>query len=192
MSVINQVGNALSGSTGTGAFVGANTPTLITPVIGAASATSIAFTSTSGVIGTTTNDSAAAGSVGELISSVIVQGSAVSMDGSPDNVTSISLTAGDWDVWGNINFSGGAGTVVTSLLGAINTTSGAFPGNALISTVSISVAGATVFATVSPTVIPVMQRISVATTTTVYLVAQANFTVSTATAFGGIYARRRR
>jgi len=43
MTAINQVGNALTGSTGTGTFVGANTPTLITPVLGAATATSISF-----------------------------------------------------------------------------------------------------------------------------------------------------
>lgn len=34
MSTINQVGVGLSGSTGTGAFVGATSPTLVTPVLG--------------------------------------------------------------------------------------------------------------------------------------------------------------
>jgi len=34
MPVINQVGNALTGSTGTGAFVGATSPTITTPIIG--------------------------------------------------------------------------------------------------------------------------------------------------------------
>lgn len=43
MTTINSVGNGLSGSTGSGNFVGANTPTLITPVLGAATATSINF-----------------------------------------------------------------------------------------------------------------------------------------------------
>ena len=33
-AVINSVGNALTGITGSGAFVGANTPTLITPLLG--------------------------------------------------------------------------------------------------------------------------------------------------------------
>jgi hypothetical protein len=41
MPVINQVGNSLTGLTGTGTFVGANTPTLITPVLGAATGTSL-------------------------------------------------------------------------------------------------------------------------------------------------------
>lgn len=43
MAVLNQVGNSLTGLTGTGAFVGANTPTLITPALGVATATSINF-----------------------------------------------------------------------------------------------------------------------------------------------------
>lgn len=38
MPVVNQVGNALTGSTGTGAFVGQTSPTLITPDIGTPSA----------------------------------------------------------------------------------------------------------------------------------------------------------
>ncbi len=41
MPIINQVGNSLTGLTGTGTFVGANTPTLITPVLGAATGTSV-------------------------------------------------------------------------------------------------------------------------------------------------------
>ncbi len=41
MATVNQIGLGLSGSTGTGTFVGANTPTLITPVLGAATGTSV-------------------------------------------------------------------------------------------------------------------------------------------------------
>jgi len=43
MATNNAVNVGLSGSTGSGNFVGANTPTLITPVLGAATATSISF-----------------------------------------------------------------------------------------------------------------------------------------------------
>lgn len=41
MAAVNSVGNTLTGATGTGNFVGANTPTLITPVLGVATATSL-------------------------------------------------------------------------------------------------------------------------------------------------------
>ncbi len=43
MSTINSVGNGLTSQTGTGLFVGATSPTLVGPVLGAASATSINF-----------------------------------------------------------------------------------------------------------------------------------------------------
>lgn len=43
MATINAVGNGLSGVTGTGSFVGSTSPILVTPIIGAASATSINF-----------------------------------------------------------------------------------------------------------------------------------------------------
>ena len=43
MATNNQLNLGLSGSTGTGNFVGANTPTLITPVLGVSTATSINF-----------------------------------------------------------------------------------------------------------------------------------------------------
>ncbi len=41
MATTNAVGNSLTGSTGSGAFVGANSPTLVTPVLGAATGTSL-------------------------------------------------------------------------------------------------------------------------------------------------------
>ncbi len=43
MATNNNVNTPLSGNTGTGNFVGANTPTLITPVLGVATATSLGF-----------------------------------------------------------------------------------------------------------------------------------------------------
>ena len=62
MATRNQVDLGLSGSTGTGNFVGANTPTLITPVIGAATGTSL------NVSGNLTAGLGAGGSPGTLIS----------------------------------------------------------------------------------------------------------------------------
>ncbi len=43
MTVINQAGNTLTGASGSGNFTGVNTPTLITPILGVATATSINF-----------------------------------------------------------------------------------------------------------------------------------------------------
>ena len=194
MAVINQVGNALTGSTGSGAFVGANTPTLITPVIGAATGTSLAFSpTTGGIIGTTTNDSAGAGYVGEVISSSVVAGSAISLTTSTvANVTCISLTAGDWDVNGVVQISGtatamllcGCGVSITSATRALSSDtngSSAFDLTAgapsAVGDRVLSAAGA---------------RISLSATTTVYLVAQATFSGGTGIAWGRIVARRAR
>jgi hypothetical protein len=43
MATINSVDTSLSGQTGTGSFVGSTSPTLVTPALGAATATSVNF-----------------------------------------------------------------------------------------------------------------------------------------------------
>jgi len=152
---------------------------------------SITFSSTSGVIGTTTNDFAAAGSVGEIIQSVIASGSYVSLTtATATNLTSISLTAGDWDVWGNVSFIPAAITNVVQARSWISTTSATLPDASLYNGIE-NVAGGIVpgdnFGVIPPTL-----PIKLASTTTVYLSAISTFSVSTAAVCGGIYARRRR
>jgi len=189
MATNNAVNVGLAGSTGTGNFVGANTPTLITPVIGAATGTSLAFSpTTGGIIGTTTNDNAAAGKVGEFVSSVIADASAVSISSATNtNLTTISLTAGDWDVWGNVNF--GTVTVGSSFMAAwISSTSAALPDNSLFS--GLNSATGTI-GSQSGITAPLV-RFSLAGTTTIYISARINLTGGTANMCGGIYARRRR
>ncbi len=141
--------------------------------------------------GTSTNDNASAGQVGQIIQSVVGSGSAVSLSTSvAANVTSITLTPGDWDVWGQVAYLFGATTTVTFLGGATSTTS------ATLGSLAIQ-ASQLVFASFSTggtgmTITPPAQRISVNTNTTVYLVAQAAFGTSTLSAYGSITARRRR
>lgn len=190
MAVVNQVGNALTGSTGTGSFVGATSPTLVTPVLGAASATSLSFSSTSGIIGTTTNDNAAAGSVGELISSEIAFGSAIALTTlTPTNITSISLTAGDWDLWGNIYCATAGATNTTVVLGWLDATSATIPSTQFVGVMSYGAAG---LVNVDTAFVVPSRRYSLSATTTIYLSVYTAFTVSTLSGFGNIYARRRR
>ena len=189
MTTNNKLNVALSGQTGTVNFVGSTSPTLITPTIGAASATSLTFSSTTGVKGSTTNDSAAAGSVGELISSTVLVGSAVSLTlGGKSDVTSITLTAGDWDVFGTVCTTAGAGTLTSRVAGWISTTSATFPtapNNGAYTYRYISTgAGDNTFYDVGKC------RISASGNTIVYLTAACNFTVSTLAAYGFIGARR--
>ena len=155
---------------------------------------SVSFSSTSGIIGTTTNNNAAAGSQGEFISSVIPNSIAVSLtSGVAANVTSITLTAGDWDVWGNVNFNfGGTGTTNTVYIW-ISSTSATLPSlelyASLANNVATEFAPGNTYGGAAPSF-----RFSLAGTTTIYLGAEyVKFTsTATASASGGIYARRRR
>jgi len=139
--------------------------------------------------GTTTNDSASSGNVGEYVSSSIPIGSAVSVTNNvAANVTSISLTAGDWDVWGQVNSNITASAQITLTESYVTTTSAtrATPPNG----------GAYVFdqqaKTASTNVsYPVgMTRLSLSGTTTVYLGVFSLFNTSTNAYYGFIGARR--
>lgn len=153
-------------------------------------------TALSSVLGTNTNDDAAAGFVGELITSTVVVGSAVSLStGVAANITSISLTAGDWDVSGVADFNPAATTSIAGLTAGLGTTSATLLGQAggggvgtdpLVSLFQATeVPGANVVALGLPPV-----RVSLSATTTIYFVAKAAFTVSTLSVFGTIRARR--
>ncbi len=193
MATNNAVNTSLSGQTGTGNFVGANTPTLITPVIGVATGTSLNFgaSTTNGLIGITGATSAASGVVGEIISSAVVDSAVSLSNGIEANMTSISLTAGAWMVSGYIVFVGNTGTIATISVAAINTVSATLP-----STASPTIAGPTsrIDGTTSAggrQVLDISNAfINISSTTTVYLVARCNFSVSTLTAGGVIMAHR--
>lgn len=188
MATMNQVGVGLKGSTGSGSFVAANSPILVSPVIGGASATSLAFSSTSKVVGTTTNNNAASGSVGQLISAVVTAASPTSL--TNNNIASIAnivLTAGDWDVWGNFGIIGASGTSVSYMGGWLSSNGGSFSATNIIGSITFN--PAYVFGT-NVYVYPVLSLRVSATGATFRLVTLTNFTVSTLSGFGGIYARR--
>ena len=140
--------------------------------------------------GESSTGNATAGNVGEYVESVIASGSATSLTtATAKSVTSISLTAGDWDVAGNISFIAAAGTSFTFIQCSIsqtNNTQDATNGRSSMMSMAAVVPGAgTDFALAIQPV-----RLSLSGTTTVFIVAQAAFTVSTCTAFGMIRARR--
>lgn len=136
--------------------------------------------------GTTTNDNAASLMVGEFVSSAIASGSAVSLTtATAANITSISLTAGDWDVEGNVNFSASTATVTGTSAG-ISSTSATLPADG---TEAYSGVQVTLVSEVDSVTMP-RKRISIAGTTTVYLVGKSTFSAGTVTAFGSISARR--
>lgn len=168
--------SALTDETGTGSAVFGTSPNITTP----------------NIIGTAAGGNATAGSVGEYVSSVIQSGSAVSLTtGVATNLTSISLTAGDWDVWGTFMYTPAATTNITQLVGGISTTSATLTVSSSADRIGITSYGS---GGVVPTVFvgsPSTQtRINVSSTTTVYAVVNCTFTVSTLTAFGSLQARR--
>jgi hypothetical protein len=148
---------------------------------------------TGGIVGTTLADNAQAGSIGEVIQSAVIAISAIALtvSGTAYNVTSISLTAGDWDVFGTVGYAPAATTTITALSQSSNATTGAqaaFPNTSTDYTDATALApGAVNIIKNIPT-----RQFNVSVGTTVYLVATATFGTSTITAGGQITARRRR
>jgi hypothetical protein len=161
--------SALTDETGSGgAAVFATSPTITTP----------------NIIGITSGGNAAAGSVGEVISAT--SGSVALTTATAANLTSIALTAGDWDIEAGVIFSGTGTTQATELWSSINTVTAT---NVFLPGQCIRFRGQTL---TDPLLgFPVgSMRVSISGTTTYYLNAQANFTVSTLSAQGTIRARR--
>jgi hypothetical protein len=134
-----------------------------------------------GLVGVTTNSNAAAGNVGEAIAAVA--SSSVTLPASTQtNVTSVSLTPGDWDV---------AGEMWTTVAGAvdievgISTVSATLPGAVAVgsSRIKITATSTNPILGIGPT------RVSLASTTTVFLVGFSNVAGS---ATGKLEARRMR
>jgi hypothetical protein len=171
--------------TGSGAIVLANAPTFVT---GTVTAPSITFSSTSGIIGTTTNNNAAAGSVGEYVENIVAVTSVSLTSGTITNAATLSLTAGDWDLSGNIGFFGGSTTTPTFLKAWVSTSSSTDPGAPYYAN---QFPTGTPFATAPYEFTVPTLRVSLAAPATVYLSAQALFAISTCTCGGWVYARRR-
>jgi hypothetical protein len=138
--------------------------------------------------GTTTNDSASAGNIGEYVSSTVNSGSAVALTSSTSaNITSITLSAGDWDISGKVGFVPAATTTMTLLGGDINTTSAAAFNADTAITIAASLTGANGNAT---TMAIDTRRVSLSGSTTYYLNCIGIFATSTLKGYGIIRARR--
>lgn len=138
---------------------------------------------TPNITGVTNGSNSTGGSVGEYPAG---NASATSMTSvTPAQCAGVTLTAGDWDVWGNIQFSPAAGTTVAEVLSGINVGSVALPGaqNYQLIQGSLTTGGQQVIA--AP-----MQRVSISTSTNVYLIGYASFGISTMQCSGWIQARR--
>ncbi|CAM2158925.1 conserved membrane hypothetical protein [Paraburkholderia tropica] len=177
------LGTAATASTGTS---GATVPLLNAANTWSAAQTFSALitpSTTIGIKGTAAADSAQAGSIGEVLTG---QTSTTSMTSATTaNCASVSLTAGDWDVSGNIRYNPAGTTTIALLAAGIGTTSATLPGlgaqTQLVAT----------FTTGQPQYLPTpVVRVNAAATTTVYLVGSAGFGTNTMSCDGLIRARR--
>jgi len=152
-------------------------------------------TSAGQLLGTNTNDTANAGNVGELLQSKVLVASATALTtNTAKDVTTITLTAGDWDVWGWVGITGTTAVIdilTASLSTTLNTLSGADTGgNTQIVQSSAIIDPNIVDVIVATPMLPV--TVANGATTTYHLVTRARFGSGTASAYGWLQARRRR
>lgn len=138
--------------------------------------------------GTATNDNAAAGNVGEYVTTSTVTGVNLS-NNTVANITSITLSAGDWDISGMASLTVGGAATASFFEAQIDTTSASFgspveSGTAIVLQVSMSANFVEQIAL--PTV-----RASIAASTTFYLNVEATITAAS-TGGGRLRARRMR
>lgn len=138
--------------------------------------------------GVTSGAFKAAGTVGEIIQASVAQGSAVALVNTvAKTIMSVSLTAGNWNCWGELAFTAGATTTMTALIGGLNTTTNALPGTGtggmVYQTLPFTTGGTNVF--------PIGTSLFYsASPQTIYLIADAGFGTSTLSAFGNLICQR--
>lgn len=132
---------------------------------------------------------AATGVIGQPLDATAAAGSVSLTTATPANAVSLSLTAGDWEINGEAYFLGGATTTWNNINASIGSTSATF--NAALGKYAAQPLGGFVFGNSASFTLNIPNtRISVSTTTTYYLVAQASFGVSTLGVGGSLHARR--
>jgi hypothetical protein len=141
---------------------------------------------TPNIVGVTDASSAAAGSVGEYIESKIQEAGALTPSSNTAlTITSIALTAGDWNVWGigALKGTGTAGNLFVSISTSTNTLGTDVA--TLVSIPSVVVSNGICAIGIPPL------RVNIAAGATYYLVMQAGLgAVTTPLTFGYIAARR--
>lgn len=138
------------------------------------------------VPGIATNTNASAGEVGEIITATATTGTLSS--GTSTNVTSITLTAGDWDITAGYNAIGSSNPSVTDIWCSINT---ATPTNVNIAGQSFRIRGLTMTDPVASGALGPL-RVSIASSTTYYLNTAVTYTGGSFAVTGVLRARRMR
>lgn len=170
-----------------------------TGVIGVGSGTSLTLTQgisavtgafSSGLAGTATNDSAAAGQIGQQIITTVVRSAPVSVSSTVSiNIASVSLTAGDWDVTASICLGGA--TTGTAFAVGVTATTGTLPTSDNIGVTRADTASTSTINSDSCLTVANV-RVSLSGTTVYYAVVNATFSAGSGIGFGRLSARRMR
>lgn len=147
--------------------------------------------------GTNTNDSAAAGIIGEYITSSVSSSGAVVTVSSNVPVTVVStgatVTAGDWDVEGNVCYISATTTSFTVYKQGINTATNAFGALGTYTTSQFAAMVPLATTTSENCQLTPLTRVSLSGTSNVFMVVAPIFSVSgTITAYGFMRLRRAR
>lgn len=152
-----------------------------------------AGTSAFTIHGTNTNDNASTGYVGESVRSLVTRANGVTATTSSQwfNITTLSLTSGDWLVTGivTINANGGTITANTSSM-ALSTSSGNVTTDHVSGDNVIDYNGTTPSALTDGTVVCPNYRLSISGATTVYLKTIVGYSAGTPKGSGRISAVR--
>jgi hypothetical protein len=140
--------------------------------------------------GTTTNDNAGAGYIGEVVESYDTSAGNCASSGTYSDITSIELTAGDWTVYGQPIITYNLANFTGVIYGAVSLYSGNTTTDHVIGKNTMPIpfplstntyAGCTI-----------TYRVSLSGTATLYLKAAATYSTGTPQQFGSIWARRER
>lgn len=160
----------VSSVTGSGSFVLANSPTITTPSI----------------IGITNGSNVGAGFIGEFHTSGVITGVPMT-SGVATNITSLTLTAGIWQIWAGFSTVAAGSTVQTGVEACVSLVSGTL--DALGSDIQL-ISNVTQATGTGLTSFVGSTEINISATATFYLVGITSFTTSTLTAGGTLSARR--
>lgn len=151
---------------------------------------------TIGIAGTGAADNANAGRIGEFLTATVAAAASITMTTTVTaNIASINVTAGDWDVTGIVDFSLAGATVTDMRCGpsVATATLPTQPGGGGLGTDALVIFPAN-FVTITDTIVveSATVRVSVGSTTPLFLTAQATFSLGSVATFGTIRARRMR
>lgn len=144
-----------------------------------------------GILGTSTNDNATDGNIGEEVVAIQSTYTNFTTTATYQNITSITLTAGDWDLAAFFTYSSNSATITaaSNAIFVISTTTasaaGATEGRNIAYVPQAALLGTSLFSEAISS-----YRVSISGSTTYYLNAQATFTLGNPQFVGGLRARR--